>query len=95
MAWRSLTDKQWGLIAACLPERKPNPKGGRPRADDRACFEDTLWVLGTGAPWSELPDRYPSPSTCWRRLQAWEKRGALIAMGRVFLGALDDMDKWR
>ncbi len=55
MAWRGLTDRQWKLIQPHLPPRKINPKGGRPWADDRKCFEGILWILWTGAPWSELP----------------------------------------
>jgi transposase len=30
-----------------------------------------LWVLGTGAQWRELPDRYPPYQTCHRRFQQW------------------------
>ncbi|MDP7665080.1 MAG: transposase, partial [Nitrospinota bacterium] len=55
MAWRGLTDWQWKLIQPHLPPRKINPKGGRPWADNRKCFEGILWILWTGAPWSELP----------------------------------------
>jgi len=44
----------------------------------RKCFEGILWVLWTGAPWSELPKEYGSSSTCWRRLQEWEQDGTLL-----------------
>ena len=30
-----------------------------------------LWILRTGAPWADLPDRYPSYQTCHRRFQQW------------------------
>ena len=30
-----------------------------------------LWILSTGAPWADLPDRYPSYQTCHRRFQQW------------------------
>src|SRR2546427_648096 len=69
MAWRALTDAQWERIRPHLPREKRQPHGGRPRADPRRCFEGILWVLRTGAPWSELPPRYGSPATCWRRLR--------------------------
>lgn len=39
MAWRELTDRQWEEVRKHLPERRPGPKGGRPPADDRQCFE--------------------------------------------------------
>jgi transposase len=58
MAWRAVTDKQWELIKAELSRPKRRKKGGRPPSDDRKCFEGILWILWTGAPWSELPERY-------------------------------------
>ena len=36
-----------------------------------------LWILGTGAPWRELPDRYPPFQTCHRRFQQWVPSGKL------------------
>ena len=30
-----------------------------------------LWILGTGAQWRELPERYPPFQTCHRRFQQW------------------------
>ena len=36
-----------------------------------------LWVLRTGAPWHDLPDRYPPYQTCHRRFQSWVRSGAL------------------
>src|SRR6267143_7288301 len=81
MAWRALTDAQWERIRPPLPREKRRPQGGRPRADPRRCFEGILWVLWTGAPWSELPPRYGSPTRCWRRLRQWEETGVLLASG--------------
>src|SRR5262245_50149601 len=78
MAWRALTDAQWEPIRPHLPREKRHPRGGRPRADPRRCFEGILWVPWTGAPWSELPPRYGSPTTCWRRLRHWEESGVLL-----------------
>jgi transposase len=56
-----LSDAQWGRISRELPKAAPKPKGGRPRADDRACMEGILWVLRTGARWRDMPERYPAP----------------------------------
>lgn len=84
-----LSDEQWARIAPLLPKHHRNPRGGRPRADDRACLEGILWVLRTGARWRDLPERYPSPATCWRRLAAWEAAEVWLDMWRSFLGALD------
>ena len=84
-----LTDAQWERIAPLLPRRKRSPRGGRPRAGDRACLEGILWVLRTGARWRDLPEAYPSPATCWRRLGEWEALDLWRAIWRRFLGELD------
>jgi transposase len=52
-------------------------------------LEGILWVLITGARWKDLPERYPHPSTCWRRLKEWLETGVLIEMWRAFLSTLD------
>lgn len=39
-----------------------------------------LWVMRTGAPWAELPARYPPYQTCHRWFQRWSARGSLRAL---------------
>ena len=95
MAWRGLTQQQWAAIRLHLPAPKVAPRGGRPRIPDRRCFEGILWILWTGAQWSELPRRYGSPSTCWRRLKPWEETGVLLTLWRAFLAQLNDQEKIR
>jgi transposase len=85
-----LRDEQWELIGPLFPEpRRRKDNRGRPWAENRACFEGILWVLQTGAAWRFLPDEYPSPSTCWRRLKQWEEEGIWLNAWRTLLGALD------
>ena len=72
-----LSDEQWGLIQDLFPTPTPGPKGGRPRADARACFEGILWVHRTGARWKDLPKSFPSYVTCWRRFVEWTTAGLL------------------
>src|SRR6516165_6741220 len=86
-----LTDEQWELIEPLLPApKRRRDKRGRPWAANRACFEGILWILYTGAAWRFLPDRFPSPATCWRRLQRWEREGVWLEAWRALLGALDE-----
>ena len=87
--WK-LTDQQWKKIEKLLPKPKSGKKGGRPWADNRKVFEGILWVLRTGAPWADLPKRYPSPSTCWRRLKLWEEQDIWLDAWRSFLSELDE-----
>lgn len=85
-----LTDKQWAKIEPLLPKRKVSKQGGRPTADDRACLEGILWVLRSGARWKDLPNEYPSYSTCWRRLVYWEGEEVLVSIWHTFLDELDE-----
>ncbi len=85
-----VTDEQWELIASLLPEpRRRKDNRGRPWASNRACFEGILWILQTGAAWRFLPDEFPSPATCWRRLNQWQDEGVWLDAWRALLGALD------
>ena len=85
-----LSDEQWELIDPLLPEPKRRHRRGRPWASNRACLEGILWILQTGAAWRFLPDEFPSPSTCWRRLKQWEDEGVWLEAWRALLGALDE-----
>lgn len=73
-----LTDEQWEIVRKRLPKEELR-KGvrGRPWADARQVLNDVLWILRTGARWSELPDRYPSYQTCHRRYRKWVREGVL------------------
>ena len=95
MAWRRLTKQQWDAVRPHLPTSKPSGRGGRPRVEDRRCFEGILWILWTGAHWSALPRRSSSPSTCWRRLKHWEETGILRKWWRAFLAPLNDRENRR
>jgi transposase len=73
-----LTDAQWAILAPLLPTpRVRRDKRGRPWRDPRDVLNGILWILRTGAPWKDLPDRYPSYQTCHRRFQTWVDRGTL------------------
>ena len=92
-----LTDEQWELIEPLLPRpRRRRDNRGRPWAPNRTCFEGILWILQTGAAWRFLPETFPSPSTCWRRLQQWQEEGVWLDAWRALLGALDEegLLKW-
>lgn len=71
-----LTDEQWAIIEPHIPKVARRADGrGRPRQDDRAILNGILWVMRTGAPWKDMPERYPSYQTCHRRYQGWVKAG--------------------
>jgi len=86
----AVSDEQWEKIEPLLPKRKSSTKGGRTPLSNRDCFEGILWVLRSGARWKDLPDSYPSASTCWRRLRDWEEQGVWLKIWRAFVGELDE-----
>ncbi len=93
MAKSELTDRQWEKIKPHLPRPNKSRRGGRPPADNRACFEGILWILRSGARWKDLPREFPSSSTCWRRLNDWEEAGIWLKIWRIFLGELDEQGR--
>ena len=71
-----LKDAQWTIVEPLIPKPHVRPDGrGRPWRHAREVLNGILWVLRTGAPWQDMPDRYPSPATCHRRFQAWVRGG--------------------
>ncbi|GIW97154.1 MAG: hypothetical protein KatS3mg111_0487 [Pirellulaceae bacterium] len=57
-------DEQWELIEDLLVCRR---KTGRPCRDPRVMVNAILWILNTGSPWRDLPDRYGSRQTAYNR----------------------------
>src|SRR5262249_34696827 len=90
------SDDLWRELVTLFPPAKPSPRGGRPRADDRACLEGILWVLFSGSRWCDLPSRLPSAVTCWRRLRELEAAGVWLPLWRAYLAQLgeEDMLAW-
>lgn len=88
-----LTEEQWLRIADLFPWRPPSRAGGRPRVEPRPCLEGILWILRTGTRWKDLPKSFPSPATCWRRLQEWTTTGRFAKAWERCLGQLDGMGR--
>jgi transposase len=75
---RDLTDEQWKTLDPLIPKPMKREDGrGRPWKSRRSVLNGVLWVLRTGAPWADLPDRYPSFQTCHRRFQQWVRFGVM------------------
>lgn len=71
MARYDLTDFEWSVIEPLLP----NKPRGVPRVDDRRVLNGIFWVLRSGAPWADLPERYGPKTTCYNRFRRWTKAG--------------------
>jgi transposase len=71
MARHELTDEQWERLQPLLPPQKP--RTGRPNNDHRTVINGILWLLRTGAPWRDLPERYGSWKTVASRFYRWQR----------------------
>src|ERR1700733_14565227 len=72
-----LSDEQWEMVEPVLRGVRRADNRGRPWHDTRWVLNGVLWVLGTGAQWRELPEKYPTFQTCHRRFQQWIRSGKL------------------
>src|SRR5436309_13693502 len=81
MARFDLTDAEWEIIAPLLPTAEDRPQGGRPTQDDRRVLNGIFFVLRTGTPWRDLPERYGPYTTVYNRFNRWAKKGVWL---RIF-----------
>ncbi len=79
-----------GVGLPVLPAPATKPRGGRPRADDRACFEGVVHVLRNGLRWRDVPVQFPSGVTCWRRHAEWTGDGVWESLWRAVLDELGE-----
>ena len=68
-----LTDRQWERLEPLLPPERP--RTGRPNDDHRRIVNGMSWVLRTGAPRRDLPERYGPVGTVSSRFYRWRAAG--------------------
>ena len=79
MARFDLSDAEWAIIAPLLPGAD-GKRNGRPRDDDRKVLNGIFFVLRTGTPWRDLPERYGPYTTVYNRFNRWAKRGIWLGV---------------
>src|SRR5690348_7685436 len=93
MGRHELTDAQWLRLAPLLPPEKP--RVGRPSHPHRRILNGILWILATGAPWRDLPERFGPWHTVasrfyrWRRADIWQQILSAVQQRADRLGELD------
>ncbi len=87
MKRHELADEQWDLVAPLIPRRKA--KTGRPPKDARLMLNGIFWILGTGAPWRDLPERFGSCKTVHRYFSHWRRTGVFGKMVEALQVKLD------
>ncbi len=87
-----LSDEEWAVIEPLLPKGGRGPK----RMDDRRVLNGIFYILRTGAPWRDLPERYGPRTTIYNRYARWARRGIWKA---IFDGLAehsgDSLCQWR
>ena len=71
-----LSEAEWRLIEPLLPD-KPRRVA---RVDDRRVINGIFYVLRTGSPWRDLPERYGPYTTVYNRYNRWAKAGVWLKM---------------
>jgi len=77
MARYDLDEPEWRLIKPLLP----NKVRGVARVDDRRVINGIFYILRTGSPWRDLPNRYGPCTTVYNRYNRWAKAGVWL---RIF-----------
>src|SRR6266511_2218696 len=72
-----LTDTEWRILNPLLPDRGER---GPAIGDKRRTMNGILWVLRTGAPWRDLPERYGKWNSAFVRFTRWSKLGVWDAV---------------
>ena len=71
MARYELSDFEWNVIEPILP----NKSRGVASVDDRRVLNGIFWVLRSGAPWHDMPERYGPNTKANNRFSRWRKAG--------------------
>lgn len=85
MSRYDLTDFEWRVIEPLLP----NKPRGVPRVNDRRVLNGIFWVVRSGAPWHDLPERYGPRTTCYNRFVRWRRAGVWDRMMDAISAAHD------
>ena len=82
-----VSERQWERIGPMLPGKSSDP--GRTASDNRLFVNGVLWVLRSGARWSDLPERYGKFKSVHKRFTRWARAGV---WERVFQALTKDRD---
>ncbi len=89
MARYDIPDDAWIVIKPCLPPVH-SERAGRPHVEHRRVMNGMFWVLCSGAPWRDLPERYGPWKTVYNRFNRWSKSGIINKIFNRLLSILDE-----
>jgi transposase len=70
-----LTEAEWRLPKDLLPIEPENRGRGRPPEQNRSIINGILWRLRCGASWRDVPPKYGSWNTIYRRFRRSSEAG--------------------
>jgi transposase len=83
-----LSDEQWERLEAILPGKVGDR--GRNAQDNRNFVNGVLWILRSGARWSDLPERYGKYKSVHKRFSRWAKAEIWEKIFRLLIKAKDN-----
>ncbi len=91
-----LTDEEWAIIEPLIP---PPAATGRPRRAPRVMWNSIFWVLRSGAPWRDLPERYGPWESAYTHFNTCRRQGVFDRVLEALQIRLDaeghiDWDLW-
>ncbi|MDR0967198.1 MAG: IS5 family transposase [Myxococcales bacterium] len=72
-----LTEREWNRIAHLLPIKTPGSPGKPPELDNRIFMNAIYYIVKTGIPWRDLPERFGPWETVYARFSLWNRKGIL------------------
>jgi transposase len=88
MKRHALTDEQWELVKPLIPHKVAGT--GRPPKDPRLMLDGICWILGTGAPWRDLPERFGPWQTVYDHFSRWRREGVFAKVIEALQIKLDE-----
>jgi len=85
MKRHELTDEQWALVEPLVPLST-----ARPSRDRRTLLNGLFWILHTGAPWRDLPERFGPWQTVYHHFAKWRRDGVFAEIVEALQITLDD-----
>jgi len=84
----ALTDEQWELVRPLIPFTRA--RTGRPPKDPRLMLDGIFWILSTGAPWRDLPERFGPWQTVYHHFRRWRQQGVFARILDALQVKLDE-----
>ena len=73
MRRHEITDRQWEAASPLLSGKATD--SGVTAKDNRLFFNAVVWIMRTGCPWADLPDRFGKANTVSKRFRRLAQKG--------------------